>query len=39
MTIPNKGIENHKTGKQGKLTIKFKIVMPKFNDEQLDMWE
>lgn len=38
ITIPNKGIENIKTGKVGKLIIKFKIIMPKFTDEQLDMW-
>lgn len=39
MTFNDKGIENKKTGKKGKLIVKFRIVMPIFTDEQLDMWE
>ena len=33
-----KGIQNPKTGNSGKLIVKFKITMPIFTDDQLDMW-
>jgi DnaJ-class molecular chaperone len=39
INIPGKGIENIKTGKHGGLSIRFRIVMPKFSFIQMDMWE
>ena len=39
VTLQNLGINNPKTGKTGKLIVKFKIIMPQFTDRQLDMWE
>ena len=39
ITQPDRGIKNPKTGKVGKLIIKFKIKMENFTDRQLDMWE
>lgn len=38
ITFDGKGIENKANGKKGQLVVKFRIVMPIFTDEQLDMW-
>jgi DnaJ-class molecular chaperone len=36
--VKGKGLIN-KQGYPGNLIIKFKITIPKFSDQQLDMWE
>lgn len=38
MTFNEKGIYNKRIGKNGDLIVKYKILMPIFTDDQLDMW-
>ena len=39
INLMDRGIKNPKTGKAGKLVVKFNIKMENFTDRQLDMWE